>query len=308
MTISLTVVLCTYRPNLKRLSRTLSALKSQSLAPSKWELVLVDNGSSPPINVADVELYAPSNTRILVEPRPGLTAARRCGFANCRGQVIVLVDDDNVLEPEYLERVIHLFEAHPQLGVVGGKVLPEFEREPEPWMREFDSLLACRDYGPEPLVAVAAQNGSEISYPAFAPIGAGMAMRACALKQWLREPASSLLTDRKGSDLTSGGDNDIIFSISLSGWSVGYFPQLSLTHLIAAERTTAAYLARLNQGIQKSWIQVLRKYDASPWPTIAGWTVPIRKAKAWLSYRPWSTAAADVRWRGACGHFEGRAR
>ena len=114
------------------------------------------------------------------------------------------------------------------------------------------------------------------------------------------------MMDRRGAALTSSGDNDIIFSVLRSGWQVAYFPDLTLTHLIPANRLQPDYLARLNRGIQQSWQQVLRRHGASPWPAIAPWTVPLRQAKAWFAYRAWSTPAARIRWQGACGHFEGR--
>jgi hypothetical protein len=66
------------------------------------------------------------------------------------------------------------------------------------------------------------------------------------------------------------------------------------------------YLARLNRGIAKSWMQVLRKHDANPWSPIAPWTVPLRQFKAWFTHRAWSGPAEFIRWQGACGHFEGR--
>ncbi len=79
-----------------------------------------------------------------------------------------------------------------------------------------------------------------------------------------------------------------------------------LTHLIPASRLEAPYLARLNRSIQKSWMHVLSKHSANPWPAIAAWTLALRKAKAWFTYRAWANAAANIRWQGACGHFEGR--
>ena len=73
---------------------------------------------------------------------------------------------------------------------------------------------------------------------------------------WLdaRTGGSGVLTDRRGNELTSGGDNDIVFCVMQAGWEVAYVPQLSLTHLIPAGRLEAGYLARLNRGIQKSCV------------------------------------------------------
>ena len=134
-----------------------------------------------------------------------------------------------------------------------------------------------------------------------------MVLRRSAARSWMNRAPSNRLSDRRGTELTSAGDNDIVLSLLRDGWEVGYSPDLALTHLIPATRLAPAYLARLNRGIQKSWMQVLASQDANPWPPIARWTVPLRKAKAWFTHRAWTGAAAHIRWQGACGHFEGRA-
>lgn len=300
MHLPVSVIVPTHNPHAGRLVRTLAGLRAQSLPPARWETVLVDNASVSPVNFAG---DGPANLRVVRESILGLTAARRRGLRESASEFVVMVDDDNVLAPDYLERALAHFAAHPRLGALGGRSLPEFEVKPPAWVREFDDLLACRDHGPVPLLsAPGAQD-----YPPFAPIGAGMALRRAAVQPWLDDLSTETLPDRRGAALTSSGDNDIIFSLLRAGWQVAYFPDLALTHIIPAGRTDLAYLARLNRGIQQSWQQVLRRHGASPWPVIPAWTVPLRQAKAWFAYRAWSSPAARIRWQGACGHFEGRA-
>lgn len=122
----------------------------------------------------------------------------------------------------------------------------------------------------------------------------------------LADPRAKDLFDRRGSELTSGGDNDIILTLMRHGWEIAYLPELALTHLIPADRVTASYLGRLNRGIRKSWRQVLARHEANPWAPILRWTVPLRKFQAWFACRAWSSPAARIRWLGAGGHFEGR--
>jgi GT2 family glycosyltransferase len=240
----------------------------------------------------------------------GLTLARRTGFRAARGDVLVLVDDDNVLAPDYLAEVVRLFAAHPNVGALGGRSLPEFETPLPPDLAEFLGLLACRDLGPDPQIAALRGDplSGPIEYPACAPIGAGMALRRNSVQSWLDDQTAVALPDRKGSALTSGGDNDIVLRILRSGWSVGYFPTLSLTHLIPSGRTSPDYLARLNRGIASSWVQVLSRHGACVWPPVPGWSVPLRQLRAWFTHRAWASRAAYIRWQGACGHFEGRSK
>lgn len=306
----LSVIVPAHDPNPARLRRTLAGLRAQTLPRDRWECVLVDNASRHFPAPADYADACPANLRIVQEPRLGLSHARARGFRECAGAIAVLVDDDNVLAPEYLQRVHEIFEAHPRLGAAGGKSLPGFEIDPPAWAAEFGGLLALRDLGDDPMVAgieVSRESGLLV-YPLFAPLGAGMALRRAAWDAWLaaRERDPARFSDRRGSELTSAGDNDIVLCALRAGWEAGYFPQLQLTHLIPPERLRPEYLARLNRGIQKSWMQVLATHGANPWPPLSQASAALRKAKAWFVYRAWSSPQARIRWQGACGHFEGR--
>lgn len=304
----LSVIVPTHNPHPGRLARTLDALAAQTLPVAEWETLLVDNASVPSLGVDALAPSSSRNLRIVREVELGLSHARRCGLQAARGELCVFVDDDNCLAPDYLANALDAFARHPELGAAGGPSRPEFETPPPDWAGEFLPLLALRDLGSEPTLAKLETPvvGGHPAYPACAPIGAGMVVRRSAVQSWIdrsdRGPA-----DRRGRELTSGGDNDIVLSILRAGWQVGYFPELALTHLIPASRLDPDYLARLNRGIQKSWMQVLALHDANPWPPISRGSVPLRKMKAWLHHRAWESSAAFIRWQGSCGHFEGRA-
>ena len=306
MTIS--VIIPTHNPDPERLRRTLLGLRAQTPPGAGGEVLLVNNASTR-FPAADFFTgCAPENFSVVAEPELGLTAARRRGLTDARGDLAVLVDDDNVLAPDYLAEVAALFAAHPRVGAAGGKSLPEFAAPPAEWTREFFPLLALRDLGDAPLIATSLRpaGAPRNEYPACAPIGAGMALRRAAWEAWLQAPASNALSDRRGSALSSSGDNEIVLQVLKAGWHVAYFPSLVLTHLIPAGRLEPEYLARLNRGIQESWQQVLSHHDASPWPSLGPAGANLRKMRAWFTHRAWSSPAARIRWQGACGHFAGR--
>jgi glycosyltransferase involved in cell wall biosynthesis len=305
-----TVVIPTHNPDLGRLRRTLAGLRAQTMPADKWETVLVDNASSAAVDASLFSESAPSNLRIVHEPVLGLASARRRGVSEARAHITIFVDDDNLLAPDYLSLALILSAQHPHVGAFGGRSMPEFEREPAPWQREFFDLLAVRDMGDLPVVSrgLRPPGALQNQYPVgAAPIGAGMVIRTDAAMQWLNDlPGKQGISDRRGGELSSGGDNDIVLTVMKYGWEVAYFPDLRLVHIIPAGRLEPTYLGRLNRGIQKSWMEVLTKHEANPWPPISEWTVPMRQWKAWFTKRAWSGAAARIRWQGACGHFEGR--
>ena len=304
---AVTVIIPTHRPHGDRLRRTLLGLRAQTLPVSDWELLLIDNASNPAVSLDSFASCAPANLRLVAEPSLGLSHARRRGFIEARADIIVLVDDDNVLAPDYLSLVLAHFDSHPAVGALGGRSVPEFESTPAPWTTPFFDLLALRDLGSTALFSgLRTTNAARDTYPACAPIGAGMALRRTAVQPWLNHADPADLSDRRGGELTSGGDNDIVIHLLRAGWDVAYFPDVSLTHLIPAGRLDPVYLARLNRGIQKSWLQLLIRHGLSDWPPIPRWSVPLRQLRAWFSHRAWSSPAARIRWQGACGHFEGR--
>ncbi|MBN8559310.1 MAG: glycosyltransferase family 2 protein [Leptolyngbya sp. UWPOB_LEPTO1] len=303
----ISVIIPTHNPNLARLERTIAGLRSQSLPNTQWELLIVDNASDCPIEI-DTDWHP--NVRIIQENQLGLTRARLAGIQASRGQYLVFVDDDNVLEANYLNQIVDIFQAHFTLGAIGGKSLPEFEIEPEPWVKAFWGCLALRDLGEtEQVYFYDPKTGDTKQHPDFAPIGAGMALQRTAALQYVQTIVDSparLALDRTGRSLQSGGDCDINLTLINLGWGVGYFPQLELTHLISANRLTKAYLARLNRSIAKSWIQVLDAHQIRPWRKISRWSVFLRQLKAFVSYQPWKSPIEYIRWQGACGAFEGQ--
>ena len=139
MCTAVSIIIPTHNPRRVYLERVLKGLKRQTLPIEKWELVIVDNAST--------QMWGVSNARIVREERLGLTYARVRGFQESQGEIVVMVDDDNVLKPDYLERAVGILEKNPQLGAVGGKALPEFEIEPPEWLKGRPKGLGLRDLG-----------------------------------------------------------------------------------------------------------------------------------------------------------------
>jgi glycosyltransferase involved in cell wall biosynthesis len=305
----ISVIIPTHNPNKIRLNRTLDGLRKQSLSDRNWELIIIDNASPDSQYIPSFDLSWHKSARIIIENQLGLTRARVSGIKASQGNYIVFVDDDNVLEENYLENTVNIFRDNPNLGSIGGKSLPEFEVEPDGWVKDFWVCLALRDLGEEVQTYFYSQSSShEKQHPLFAPIGAGMALQREAAKIYvdsLVKDSVRMALDRTGKSLQSGGDCDINLTLLDSDWGVGYFPQLKLTHLISAPRLTKDYLANLNHASSRSWVQVLDAHNIRPWRKISKWGVWVRKIKAVATYQPWDSPSSYIQWRGACGTFEG---
>jgi glycosyltransferase involved in cell wall biosynthesis len=306
MTPDVSIIISTHKPDRGRLARTLAGLAAQALPATQWELVLVDNASDAALTMADVASSSRAETRLIREDRLGLTFGRLAGIGASRGEILVFVDDDNVLATDYLQNALSIFRRLPRLGLGGGKSVPEWEAgAPPAWVSESYDRLALRDRGAGEEIAALTDPPA---YPDCAPIGAGMIARRAALAGWVDAcAADGAPSGRRGRELTSGEDCDIVMFALRAGWQVGYFPELMLTHLIPAARVTRDYLARLSHGISKSWVQVLARHGIFPWRPISRGTVPLRAARAYLRERAWTGPGEYVRWRAACGQFAGQA-
>jgi glycosyltransferase involved in cell wall biosynthesis len=286
--------------------RTLKGLLSQTFDREHWELIVVDNASQVPLNHNEPVFLQFGNLKLVREEQLGLTYGRLKGIAESRAEIIIFVDDDNVLAPSYLREAFQLFNRFPLLGACGGKCIPEWQdAQPDKWVEEFYAFLAIRDIGDEEQLS---DGVPLLDYPSCAPIGAGMTVRRAAIQSWAKKTkAQRIQLGRKGRELTSGEDNDIVLDIFRAGWQVGYFPQLKLAHLIPSERVRREYLGRLLHGVGKSDVHWRVRHDMGEFKPAARWTVPLRKLRAYWRLRAWAGPAEYVRWCGVCGHFDARA-
>jgi hypothetical protein len=233
------VVIPTHNPRLDYFTRVIDALKQQTLSPEQWELLVVDNASKEMI-VGRLDLGWHSNTRIVQEEAVGLTNARLRGFAETTGEVIVLVDDDNVLAPDYLEQVVRIAGEYPFLGTWSGVLELELESGSQQPPQELRHLLCER----RPVKDVWSNDRSNF---AATPWGAGECIRRevgiAYAKKVENEPRRRQL-DLQGEQMVYGGDTDIAYTGLEMGLGMGVFTSLKITHLTPKSRCTEEYLLR----------------------------------------------------------------
>lgn len=71
-----------------------------------WELIVVDDGSTPPVDAAALRAVAGDRVTLLRHDQArGVAAARNTGYARARGTFIAQLDDDDKLAPDALEQV-----------------------------------------------------------------------------------------------------------------------------------------------------------------------------------------------------------
>ncbi len=241
------VVVCCYNSE-ERLPATLTHLAEQvSPANGNWEVVVVDNASTDKTSTVARETWSqqgePVSLTVVDEPNPGLSSARRRGIEVSQFEFIIFVDDDNWLCREYVSRVFDILSGDGSIGVVGGHGEPVFESEPPAWFNRYAHYYAIGKQNDTP---------GEISGLSVCVYGAGMAIRKSA---WLKATSAgfeSVLSDRKGSSLASGGDHELCLVIGMAGYKVWYSPELKFKHFITERRLSWDYLMRLTENIHFS--------------------------------------------------------
>jgi GT2 family glycosyltransferase len=129
----LTVVVATY--NRVSLLRDLVAdLDKQTLPPSSFEVLIVDDGSKDPVKPLFEGARTSYSLRVIEQANAGPAAARHRGIVEAKADVILIVDDDMRLPPTLLEE--HLRRHRQGHSVVLGHIraaprlsqMPLFER------------------------------------------------------------------------------------------------------------------------------------------------------------------------------------
>jgi glycosyltransferase involved in cell wall biosynthesis len=240
----ISVIICTHNPKFDYLMRVLQALKNQTLSANLWELLLVDNASELVLS-SKVDLNWHLQARHIREEQLGLTPARLRGINEAVAETLVFVDDDNVLDSDFLEIALRISKEWQILGAWGGQIRPEFEQQPPDWTKPYWPLLAIREFERDKWSNL--ENQTETL-----PCGAGLCVRKVVAEKYaqlLHNQPEREGMDRKGKSLISGGDWDLAFTSYDMGLGTGQFTSLKMAHLIPNFRLQEHYLLRLMEGV-----------------------------------------------------------
>jgi glycosyltransferase involved in cell wall biosynthesis len=118
-----------------RLSILLEDLRSQQAGDLEYEVLVVDNGSADAtaITVADRAALDP-RIRYLLERRPGASCARNAGIAAATAPILAFIDDDIRPHLDWIASLHRVFEEHPDLDCLGGRIEPRWPTDPPRWL------------------------------------------------------------------------------------------------------------------------------------------------------------------------------
>lgn len=239
-----TLLICTHN-GAARLGEVLRYVAAQRVPSSvPWEVLLISNASQDDtLTVAERlrrELLPGVAYRVLDEPRPGKENALGRGLQEARYEAVAIVDDDNLLAPDYTRIAFELMQAHPEIGVLGARATGGFEVEPPVWFKEVQAVYAI---GPQ-------NGGVSGPYPDKEGFvyGAGSVVRRSGWLKLQQHGFHFLTQVQRGKVLAGGEDIELGEALRLAGYKLWYDERLQFQHFMYRSRLTWEYLLRIGPG------------------------------------------------------------
>jgi len=226
--VDLTVIICCYNSS-TRIKSTLEHLAQQELFGLKAELILVDNNCSDETVIISEKVWTNCNRPFpfinLNEPNPGLSFARKTGLLAAKGDIVIFCDDDNWLDKDYLLNAFQIMNRDRNIGVLAGQSIAVSDIEIPNWFYTYYCLYAC---------GVLSLESGDVTSRKWV-WGAGMVVRKNVMLE-MYSRFRHITTDRKGTDLSSGGDVEICLWHVLSGFKLWYSAELFFKHYMPPSR------------------------------------------------------------------------
>lgn len=218
-TATIVVTTCNRPDQLRRCLASLRQLRSSR----DLQIVVVDN--RPHLNVAAPIVREFPGTELVLEPRPGSSAARNAGVAAARGDFIAMVDDDMHVSPDWLEHLLAPFARDDVMAVTGNTLPARLETRAERLLEAYGGFgrgFVARDFD-----SVWFHRARRRSVPTWQIGGSG---NAAFRREVFREIARFDLLLGAGVPTGVGEDTKLFYDILHAGYTIAYEPSATAWH------------------------------------------------------------------------------
>ena len=235
----LSVILCTYNRE-RYIYNVLQSIAAGGFGD--YEIVLVNNNSTDGTE-SECQRFAKDHPevamRYCVEKQQGLSYARNRGIMESQGEVLVYVDDDAMVNREYLQTYAKFFNRNKEAVAAGGPITPRYDGCEEPsWMSHYTRQLVTGELN---------LGTREREFPKGAfPGGGNAAYRKSVFDE---VGLFNVELGRKGNSLIGAEEKDLFDKMTSRGMKFYYLPNAILYHLIPPKKLTQDYFDRLTYGI-----------------------------------------------------------
>ncbi|MCB8926162.1 MAG: glycosyltransferase [Ardenticatenaceae bacterium] len=281
---SVAVVICTRnRP---------AALRNclQSLVPFRdqlAQLIVVENSKD---DAQTAVLAKQFSAQLEVEPEPGLCRARNRGLAAAKAEIVAYLDDDVVVDDQWLTRLTAVYQQNPQVAGVMGLVLPAALQTPDQHLFERALGGLNRGFVPRWFVGKAART--------LAPqvgVGANMSFRRHLLQQigGFDEALDP------GTRAQAGGDIDIFYQFLKAGHTLLYDPALLVWHTHRREAGAAHTMsAAYGRGTAAAYAKWASQGDLAAGRMLLGYWLRYHPGRLWAAFTRDNLLLPTLAWAG----------
>jgi len=278
----ITVLICTHdRADL--LEQLLASLDGARRPADGVQLLVVANACSDRTHAllqarvdagySDSEVSSRLPLRWVAEPIPGKSQALNRGMQDCQTALVAFIDDDQRVDPGFLEGLRDAAREHPEADLFCGRLIPDYDGSEPPWVHDQGRYriypLPTPNFDPGPQAKVLAE---------------GMAMpgggNIVARLPWLaRVGPFAVDLGPVGHDLGGAEDADWLRRALRAGARLRYVPAMLQYHYVDPERLKVRYL--MHKAYKRSAASIgmhavpgtPRGVPAYAWRKLAGYAV-----------------------------------
>jgi glycosyltransferase involved in cell wall biosynthesis len=118
----------------QKLQETVAGLRAQNFPPNDYEIVVVDDGSTPPVRLPKEMTVSAPQVSVIRLGGGERSLARNTGAGAAKGEILVFVDDDISVNREFLSAHWSAHQDYANALAVGEIVLPD-ENQTDPFVR-----------------------------------------------------------------------------------------------------------------------------------------------------------------------------
>jgi len=234
------VIIPTYN-GAERIALSLQCWFSQSVPKDGYEVFVVDNRSSDDTrSVVERLVDGKCNFHYLYEEKPGATAARHAGVKASKGDILVFADDDILVGPDCLEKVMETYIGNSDCAAVTGRIKIRWDKEEPDWMGPYRYLLGELDYG------------DQVRYGYHFYLNGGL----MSVRRDVFERLHGFNPDLIGPHLIGDGDTGFVRKLFKDNLLIGYTPNVEVLHMQQADKhgsVNGVALHFFNNGIADSY-------------------------------------------------------
>jgi glucosyl-dolichyl phosphate glucuronosyltransferase len=232
--VSVSVLLATYKRD-EILKNTLNSLTRLAPAAFSYEIIIIDNNSSPETRLL-VESYQHQAPIVyLAEPKSGKNSALTTGLSQATGKLLVFTDDDIIADRHWLNELYAGVARHPGAQLFGGRIIPKY---PENHLTK-ESGIDFEHWFLRSALVIADWQQAEGPIRAGHIWGPNMAVRRSVFESGI---AFNPDIGPRGNDYVMGSETEFLHRAFGAGYKCIYLPYALVHHQIREEQLTLEWM------------------------------------------------------------------